>query len=186
MERTQLLGRELSYLFSFDLPLVTEDFAGDKSGPLYATRVHSLAPDQPKQAAPVYNALGEERTLGEPAIRGHVRMADQRVDYPAGLEYALLHGRIVICTESGDVLEASYSGSLSAEDRWQLLIARRGADQRLRERFETKAFIATRFDTASTRCRWLVKCMCLGYGRIAFGTPGQPAFASFDMYTMTG
>lgn len=184
MERTQLLGRELSYLFSFDMPLVTEASAGDVSGPFYATRVHSLAPGA-SEGAKVYNALGEQRTLGEPAIRGHVQLADQRVEYPAGLEYALLQGRLVICTDAGDVLEASYTGSVSAEDRWQLLVARHSAAHpRMPERFETKAFIATRFDTASTRCRWLVKCMCLGYGRVSFGKPGQPAHASFDIYTM--
>lgn len=184
MERTQLLGRELSYLFSFDMPLVTEASTRDPGGPLYATRVHSLAPHAQAEAK-VYNALGEQRTLGEPAIRGHVQLADQRVDYPTGHEYALLQGRIVICTDAGDLLEASYTGSLSAEDRWQLLMARgNAAHPRMPERFETKAFIATRFDTASTRCRWLVKCMCLGYGRVSFGMPGQPAHASFDMYTM--
>lgn len=184
MDRTELIKRELTYLFSFDMRLETEQ----ESDMLYATRIHSLAPADDRQKAksnaPVYSALNELRALGEPIIEGHVQVAQQLVDYPHVSEFAELTGRLVIETEQGELIDANYTGAVTADDRWQLLMSRRTANSKLPDTFETKAFIATRFDTASTRCQWLVAKQCLGYGRLVFARNGQPAFATYDIYAM--
>jgi hypothetical protein len=203
MDRSEFFGRQLRYLFSFGAPLEAgrklvldrqrgwcREAPDRRRVPLdpqdgCASQVHRFdgahAGDGPP--ARVYDAHGDER---EESVRGTLAFLQERVAYPAGDEHGELFGRLVIDTEDRQLIEATYTGTLQAGDEWHW-IARRppspwGADEPF-ARVRTKAFIATRFETPSTKYRWLVSLECIGYGLVDV-VAGQPLAMTFDIYAL--
>jgi uncharacterized protein DUF3237 len=191
MERKEFFNKRLLYLFSVDLPLPDRSVQsqGDARPANFASHTHLFKNAQ----APIYNALSEARVLkalgepGEEAIGGQVHLLQEWTSYVPGQEFGEIHGRMVIFTHDDEVLESAYTGIFSAGPQWHWLTAaaasNAGDRARSRARLEAKAFISARFDTTSTRYRWLVEHQCVGYGRLKLEA-GNPTSATFDVYAL--
>lgn len=177
MERTHFFPRAISYLFSMDMSLPRP------KPPMsaYGSATHQLD----EHTGPVYHALGESRTLGEPAVCGHLQIVQQKLEYPPRYDFAQLWGRLVIETDEQETLDASYEGVVQAGDDWHLI--EELAKSRTEGKVTANAYIATRFDTTSTRHHWLTAYQCIGYGLVELtgGATGVAVeFATFDVYAM--
>jgi hypothetical protein len=152
--------------------------------PLSASRTHEFARGQ----APVYNVLGDSRELGERSVRGHIRVLQERVDYPPGHEFGDLRGNLVIETSDDDSLEAAYAGVFRLGREWHWLNAAAATtpgNQELvkAENLRAKAFISMQFEVGSTKYAWLARYQCIGYGHVNLAF-GNPLSVTFDVYTL--
>ena len=178
MDRTHFFPRNIAYLFSMDMSFQRP------APPIrpYGSATHELNLD----TGPVYHALGELRTLGEAAVCGYLQIVQQKLEYPPGYDFAQLSGRLVIRTDENETLDATYDGVVQAGDDWHLVAEL--AKSRDPGMVTGNAYITTRFDTTSTRHRWLTAYQCIGYGLVELkgGETGVALeFATFDVYAMT-
>jgi hypothetical protein len=177
MDRTNFFAKSLVYVCSFDLhlngehgtfPIQTYEFKG-------------------KGDSRVYNALNEARTLGAEALKGRIRFLQQWVTYPAEQQFAELRGRLTILADDGAVLESDYAGVFHPDTHRRELTAEDsspGSGTGASSNLQTKAFLSMKFDTGSTKYRWLVQYQCVAFGRLAL-EKGTPILGTFDVYAMT-
>jgi Protein of unknown function (DUF3237) len=185
MDRTTFFPKKVSYLCSFDFDSNRQ--AWDRKGGSRGSQVlvfdKNYANEHP---APVYNALGQEFVLGEPAIRGWIQVLQLQVSYPDE-EYGDLHGRLTAVTDDNAVLEATYQGVFPAGPRhWGVVSASPDPSQAAGsdKPQQTRACLSLRFDMTNTKYRWLVQYQCVAYGRLWLAD-GVPVSGTFDIHAMT-
>jgi hypothetical protein len=179
MDRTIFYAKSLVYVCSFDLHLKGENGT-------FPSQAYEF---KGKGDARVYNALNEARTLGAEALKGRIQFLQQWIVYPAGQHFAELRGRLTILADDGAVLESEYAGVFHPDTLRRELPALDpsplpGAALSASSNLQTKAFLSMRFDTGSTKYRWLVQYQCAAFGRLAL-EGGTPILGTFDVYAMT-
>ena len=178
MDRTELLRKKLIYLFSFDVDLARRRREAKLPGHPITSFAHHFV-GEPEQ--PVYSALGEPRVMGEEIPAGHVEFMQETMYYLPHQQYADISGRVLFRAKDEQLIEADYEGVVRAGRAWLAVRNEYGGKQG--SHIETKAHIHLRFETGSTKYRWLVKHQCVGYGKLWLHT-GEPSFATFDIYAV--
>jgi hypothetical protein len=182
MDRTKFFPKSLAYLCSFD-------FDSKQKGALGSQMLVFDEKSGSEGDAPVYNALDQEFVFGEIPIRGQIQVLELRVKYPDRQEHGELEGRLTMFTDDGAVLEAGYHGVFHAGPQWHWLTAQGSpvasqAARRAAAELQVRACISLRFDTGSTKYRWVVQYQCVGYGRMCL-RDGVPVSGTFDVHAMT-
>lgn len=184
-----LFGRKLEYLFSFDL-----DLAWARRGPhravapggVITSQAHDFATLRDADKPLVYNAHGESRVLSDEALTGRVEFAQDTIRYVPQSDFADVLGRVVLKTDDQQTIQGEYTGVVRAGRSWYALRSGFG-DARVSElkraAVETKAHVRIRFETGSTKYRWIVGYQCVGFGRFLL-CHGEPAAAMFDIYAL--
>jgi hypothetical protein len=175
----------MDYLFSFDL-----DIAGKRPLPpteepdaiISTTTCPDRGPNDTSTPT-VYHALGESHVFGEPALRGHVVLNQERIAFVRNEDFADITGRLVLRTLDNALIEASYNGVLRARQRWPLLWRQGGPGREHAATIETRAHIAAQFETGAARYAWLPQHQCVGYGKLTL-MGGEAKRASFDVYAL--
>lgn len=185
MERPHFFDKKLVYVCSFDLDLGVGRGRPRKRREVVTSSARVFG-ESPADRQPVYNALGEPRVLGEPAPTGRIAFSQDTIEYLPDCDFADLSGRVVIRTDDDQVIEAEYRGVARSTRGWLTV---RNSYGRLRSsddnptRVGVQAHIGTRFETGSSRFRWLTLYHCVGYGELTL-EGGEPDFVSFDIYAL--
>ena len=182
MQHHEVFPKKLIYLFSFDLDLGLKRGQCRVGNEVITSQTHDFTPGEAKQQL-VYNALGEARVLGEEALTGHVEFAQDTIRYLPTANFADISGRFLILTGGSQRVEAEYEGVVRAGKSWFSVCdsyAQRLGDTPI----TTKAHMRLRFETGSTKYRWLVKYQCVGYGTMLIRW-GAPCQSTFDIYALT-
>lgn len=171
-ERKHFLGRKVDYLFSYDLAFEK----GPESQASPAVGGVCLRVTGNGVRSPVYHALGDDTVLGHDAIAGVVDHFDDRVLVRERTHVGVSAARLTILTEDRALIFAQYQGVLR--------LGHRGLPRLLgeRTRFQAKAFITPRFETAYSKYRWLAERQCIGYGTVEIEN-GALRAATFDIYS---
>ncbi|HKQ70036.1 MAG TPA: DUF3237 family protein [Polyangiaceae bacterium] len=188
MERATFYEKNLRYVLSFDADLGLARRAStaaeypQRRDEVAALGAHTHVFDSANEA-PVYNALSESRVLGgELAVTGHLRFLQERAEFMPSADYGRWDGRLVLYTEDRQVIEAKFDGFFRAGHRWHWV--QRGESAAEGDgSVETKAFLSVRFETGSSKYKWIVGVQCVAYGLMGV-LNGDLTRVTFDVYAM--
>lgn len=181
--RRHFLEKKMTYLFSQDVALIA-DTIGYAAGGVRINlrgRDNSLAPEDDRHnRSEVFHALGDESVMGHEALAGKVVWFDERLLITGESDVGRTDSTVTVRTSDGALIWSRYRGRL----RLGRLGLRRllvPVSNESASTFQAKAFVTPRFETDSSRYKWLTERQCVAYGRLDI-KDGVIASASYDVY----
>src|SRR5262249_45827782 len=115
-----------------------------------------------------FHALGDETVLGNDAIEGAVVWFQERVVFARETDTGTVDTKLTILTDDGARIWTRYQGRIRlGRFGYRRLLAGKatngGPDA---SSFEAKAFVAPRFETDSSKYKWLTERQCVAYGKV--------------------
>jgi hypothetical protein len=174
-ERRHYLGRKVEYLFSYDLHIKRDPEQLQTSRTIGGVSIHVVGNGQ---KSPVYHVLGDDMVLGNDGIAGEVDRLDQRLVVREQSNLGVLESKLTIVTTDGALIWSQHQGVVR--------LGPRGLPRLLggSTKFQAKAFITPRFETAYPKYRWLAERQCIGYGLLNIEN-GALSSGTFDIYSAT-
>ena len=182
-QRRHFLSKTLSYLFSHDLKLRTDAIGFVPGGFQIKLRgdQNKLDPsdkdldDNPSRA---FHALGDEVVLGNDAVSGTVVWFDEKMFIAQENSVGTVDTKLTVRTSDGALIWSHYKGRVRfGRFGYRRLLGDGGAAS-----FEAKVFVAPRFETDTSRYKWLTERQCVAYGRLKVAD-GAIASAAYDVYS---
>ena len=187
-QRRQFNEKQMGYLFSHDLVLASDPIGFVPGGLLLDVRAESnnLSPsaaETRQSPCRAFHALGDDTVLGNDAVEGTVIWFSERLLLHQQTDSGSSEARLTVLTSDGALISARYQGKLRlGRMGYRRFVAgsQPGGEPGVAS-FEAKAFVALRFETDSSKYRWLTERQCVAYGRLAINE-GVIASAKYDVY----
>lgn len=182
-QRRYFLPKPLSYLFSHDLKLHTDAVGFVPGGFQMKLRGEKNLIDPGSQdiegnPSKAFHALGDEVVLGNDAVFGTVVWFDERMFIAEQNSVGTVDTRLTVRTSDGALIWSHYKGRVRfGRLGYRRLLGDNGATS-----FEAKVFVAPRFETDTTKYKWLTERQCVAYGRLKV-EDGAIASAAYDVYS---
>jgi hypothetical protein len=198
-QRREFFAKELKYLFSHDVKLESDGLGFFPGGLLLETRgarndLQADRGDLNENPSRAFHVKGDNVVLGNDAIEGAVVWFSERIFLVEGNDAGRIEARLTLRTFDDALIWAHYEGRLRLGRMGyrRFLTGRSGYEEKelsaaevlSLSNFEAKAFVTPRFETNSSKYRWITERQCVGYGRVIV-QDGAFRAAKYDVYSTT-
>jgi len=192
-QRRKFNEKQLAYLFSHDLALEAASLGFVPGGMVLQTRAVHNGFAVPEEApsrrhteglSSAFHVRGDSTVLGNDAVEGKVVWFDERLFLNKSNDTGDIEARLTVRTIDDALIWTRYTGKLRLGRMGyrRLLIGTRRDEPEGFSDYELKAFITPRFETDSSKYRWLTERQCVAYGQVSIKA-GRICSAKYDVYS---